>query len=215
MGQKKQKDSRYQRLLKAHPACCFCGGGTASTTVDHVPPQACFPPGFFPEGFEFPACTSCNGQSKKDDQIFAYYAQLGDPNLATKDVRSILRLQNGIRNNYKEALPNLRLTTEAKRDALLKMGIQPPSDDALDQVPIVGTSEDFRNAATTIGRKLACALYYKLTHAILSDDILSGLCLFICQIRMPTYSRSILRNSFPMNTLAVVRTSRSMPTASS
>lgn len=86
MGQAKQKKSRYQKLLEDNSLCCLCGGVTRSSTVDHIPPQACFPRGFFPEGFEFPACEVCNGSTKKEDQIFGYYMQMGNPDLFTKDL---------------------------------------------------------------------------------------------------------------------------------
>ena len=79
MGQAKQKKSRYQQLLEDHPLCCLCGGATKSSTVDHIPPQACFPKGYFPEDFEFPACEACNGSSKKEDQIFELLPVLRTP----------------------------------------------------------------------------------------------------------------------------------------
>lgn len=163
MGQAKQKKSRYQRLLEDHPLCCLCGGVTKSSTVDHIPPQACFPKGYFPEEFEFPACEACNGSSKKEDQIFGYYMQMGNPDLFTKDLWSMWKLQDGIKNNYKSALLNTKLSNQAKAEALIKMGIQVPPDADLSNLPLAGASDEFFEAAKVIGRKLACAIYYRET----------------------------------------------------
>lgn len=163
VGQAKQKKSRYQRLLEDHPLCCLCGGVTKSSTVDHIPPQACFPRGFFPEGFEFPACEACNGSTKKEDQIFGYYMQMGNPDLFTKDLWSMWKLQDGIKNNYASALLSTKLSTQAKAKALTEMGIQVPADADLTNMPLAGMSDEFFEAATTIGRKMACAIYYKET----------------------------------------------------
>jgi hypothetical protein len=66
---------KKKRFFAKHPFCCFCSSGTkAATTVDHVPPKSSFPDGHWPEEFEFPACGICNEETKKNDQIFGYYA---------------------------------------------------------------------------------------------------------------------------------------------
>lgn len=163
MGQAKQRKSRYQQLLEEHPLCCLCGGVTKSSTVDHIPPQACFPRGFFPEGFEFPACEACNGSTKKEDHVFGYYMQMGNPDLFTKDLWSMWRLQDGIKNNYPSALLNTKLSNQAKAEALTAMGIQVPKDAELSNMPLAGLPDEFPQAATTIGRKMACAIYYRET----------------------------------------------------
>jgi hypothetical protein len=70
---KKRKRRRELFFLK-HPTCYLCGGLNPPTTVDHVPPQACFPSGYAPEGFEFPACYPCNQSSRVEDKIFGFWA---------------------------------------------------------------------------------------------------------------------------------------------
>jgi hypothetical protein len=168
VGEAKRKKSRYQLLLEDHPLCCFCGGVTPSTTVDHVPPQACFPKGFFPEGFEFPACESCNGSTKKQDQIFGYYMQMGNPDLFTKDLTSMWKLQDGIKNNYPSALLNVRLSNEERAKGLAQMGIEVPKDADLSNMPLGALPAEFPEASTMIGRKIACAIYYKETSGYLT-----------------------------------------------
>jgi len=48
------------------------------------------------------------------------------------------------------------------------MGLQPPQEADLSSIPLVGLSEEFLIAATTIGRKMACALYYRETMRFLT-----------------------------------------------
>jgi hypothetical protein len=69
------KLGKKKRFMQTNPFCCFCGGTAPSTTIDHVPPKACFPDGYWPDNFEFPACDACNRGSKKDDALAGFYTQ--------------------------------------------------------------------------------------------------------------------------------------------
>ena len=84
MGQSRLKKERFH---KDHPFCCFCGGARPATTIDHVPPRACFPRGLMPEGFEFPSCKECNEGTSKQDMIFGFTASLVDFNDANRERR--------------------------------------------------------------------------------------------------------------------------------
>jgi hypothetical protein len=156
MRKKRHKMSKKRRFLKEHPYCCFCGGSAPASTSDHVPPKACFPDGFWPEEFEFPACEICNHGTAKNDQIFGFYAMLLDSNDATRSnayTAKLNKLRDGIANNYPEALPNAL-------DALpvYKVGsLVTPSPVAI----ATSTPAGFRDAAISIGQKLTHALYYR------------------------------------------------------
>jgi hypothetical protein len=156
MRKKRHKMSKTRRFLKEHPYCCFCGGSAPASTSDHVPPKACFPDGFWPEEFEFPACEKCNHGTAKNDQIFGFYAMLLDSNDATRSnayTAKLNKLRDGIANNYPEALPNAL-------DALpvYKVGsLVTPSPVAI----ATSTPAGFRDAAISIGQKLTHALYYR------------------------------------------------------
>jgi len=69
MGQGKKKK---QRFFKEHSNCCFCGGVSKATTIDHVPPRAPFHGRAAPEGFEFPACERCQFSTSKDEIAFSF-----------------------------------------------------------------------------------------------------------------------------------------------
>lgn len=73
MGQRK---SATQRLVEAHPWCCFCGGSVAATTLDHQPPAILFPSKDRPRGMEFPACSQCNQQTRHDEALVALLARI-------------------------------------------------------------------------------------------------------------------------------------------
>jgi hypothetical protein len=160
---KPHKMSRRQRLLAEHPYCCFCGGTIPATTLDHVPPKACFPDGFWPEEFEFPACERCNHGTTKNDQIFGFYAMLLDFDEAKRSrayAAKINRLRAGIANNHPEALPN----TQDARPVYRVGSLVTPSPAAIS----VGTPAAFKDAAASIGNKLTHALYYREQRKALS-----------------------------------------------
>ena len=157
--------SKRQRFLGEHPYCCFCGGSAPATTSDHVPPRACFPDGFSPEGFEFPACDNCNRGTKRDDQIFGFYAMLLDfseANRSKSHTEKLSKLRQGIANNYPEALPDVL----SARPVCTFGSVVTPSPIAI----ATSTPAAFREAAASIGQKLTHALYYRERGTALSSQ---------------------------------------------
>jgi hypothetical protein len=149
--------SRKRRYIDvAHPFCCFCGGTTPATTLDHVPPKSCFPDGLCPEGLKFPACEACNHGTKGGDRIFGLYVMLLDFDRSSLDqnfARKLIRLRDGITNNCPEGLPDASTAHLIRRVG----GVDTPRPIAVE----VRTPVAFRNAALRMGRKLAHALYYR------------------------------------------------------
>jgi hypothetical protein len=76
MGQAKNSRRLSQRLLSDHPNCCFCGGGTNATSVDHVPPKIVFWGKRRPAGLEVPACRACNQGTRKLDQVAGIFSRI-------------------------------------------------------------------------------------------------------------------------------------------
>jgi hypothetical protein len=161
----RQKLSKKARFLKNHPFCCFCGGTRAATTLDHVPPKACFPVGFWPDEFEFPSCNLCNNGTSKYDTIFGLYSMLMDFNEANRtaaDRARVEQLRHEIANRYPDALPD-----PATHVPLYRAGhIITPSPVAVS----VGMKPVVREAMKTIGEKLAHALYYREMKMTLKSD---------------------------------------------
>jgi hypothetical protein len=166
MSESKAKKKRTRRYLDEHPFCYFCGGARPAITVDHVPPRACFPDGFAPEGFESPACKACNQGADKQDQIFGLYAMMLDfdpAKFASEDDRKkISKLIRGIRNNYPEALPDLTNALPINQYG----SIITPEPVALS----IKMTPTVREAIETSGAKLMHALYYRKTGKFLTEN---------------------------------------------
>lgn len=155
------KISRKARILREHPVCCFCGGVRAAITLDHVPPKACFPRGFWPEGFEFPACKRCNNGTSMYDTIFGFYSMLHDfneGNRTPEDRKRCEELRKEIAGRYPEALPD-----PATGEPVQRVGsIVTPYPVAFSvKTPLVADQ-----AMNAIGEKLAHDLYYREMKAI-------------------------------------------------
>lgn len=147
-----------KQFLLAHPHCCFCGGCVPSTTIDHIPPRACFPDGYAPEGFEFPACEPCNRGSKREDQLAGFYTQMLDfneSNRTPQDLRKVTKLRDAIARNYPEALPDASTSVPIHRVG----SILTPHPVAIS----VQRPAAFAETMETLQRKLTHALYYRET----------------------------------------------------
>jgi len=164
MSESRRKISRRQKFLAEHPDGYFCGGIGRAITTDHVPPQACFPKGYVPEGFEFPACKQCNEGAAKVDQIFGYYSLCFDFDVSKTDLaddaKQKKKLLQGILNNYPDALPDL--TTAYPIHQVGSVITPYPAAIVLDTPPAL------KEAFKMMGQKLTHAIYMRETGKILS-----------------------------------------------
>jgi len=160
-----QRTSRKARFLKEHPLCCFCGGTRAATTLDHVPPKACFPLGLWPDEFESPSCTDCNNGTSKHDTIFGFCSMLLDfneENRTPADRERLGKLRDEIGRRYPEALPD-----QASAHPIHRAGhVITPSPVAIS----VSSNASIKEAMRVIGEKLAHALYYREMKKIMTSD---------------------------------------------
>jgi hypothetical protein len=166
MSDAKARKKLQQKFLIEHPRCYFCGGINPAVTIDHVPPQACFPDGYAPQSFESPACKGCNQGSKKQDQIFGLYSLLVDFDESKmrqeEHIKKILKLKQGIVNNYPEALPETR-----KAHPVTRIGSVITPDPVAFALPVSSAVQD---AIMMMGKKLTHALYYREVGKILSQE---------------------------------------------
>ena len=135
------KLSRKQRMLRDNPICCFCGGGVQSTGEDHIPPRACFPAGYHPEGMEFPACDDCNQSTRPYDDMFGFYAIAVDFDEENLDAETFNKRIQGLLNNYPDALPVENLSANQKRRKIKSMGMQRPAGQFLKDVGLVSVPQ--------------------------------------------------------------------------
>lgn len=158
MGEAK---SRKKRFLTANPHCCFCGGGEAATTIDHVPPRTCFPDRVAPEGFEFPACERCQSASRQDELALGFYVRLVDPDDANYRPDESTKALLGLKNNLPHLMPCFDLSPSEKRRAYRDYDIPKPVGLFSSELPVVGVPEEAHEHVLRYARKMAVALFYR------------------------------------------------------
>jgi hypothetical protein len=158
MGEARKKKTRF---LQTHPICCFCGGDTQATTVDHVPGRVCFWERAFPESFEFPACVKCQSASRLDELAFGFFAHMLDKNPKNFDSKNVNKIISGMANNLPHILPNPYLGGREKRKLLAEIGLKKPDSIFSSQIPLVTIDPAANDYILRYTRKIACALFYR------------------------------------------------------
>lgn len=64
-----ERSRRFELFAARHPRCCYCGGGAQTAEIDHMPPKQMFIAKARPQGFEFPACSTCNRSSSLSESV--------------------------------------------------------------------------------------------------------------------------------------------------
>ena len=165
-----QSKNKRRRFLAEHPICCFCGGSTASETIDHVPCRACFRGRNYPETFEFPACERCNDASRQDEVVFPFYVRMVDNTTAGNDDTEIRKLVSGLANNLPELMPSRTKDVRTIRRTLARMGLSPAPGMFLNELPMVAIPNAVHDRIRRYARKIACALSYREKSRAVSAD---------------------------------------------
>lgn len=106
VGEAKCKQYSREQFLREHPTCCYCG--LPATTTDHCPPRAMFLDRIWPEGYEFPACHTCNQEARKDEQVLAMLGPLWFTKNQTKaETEHWKRHAKGLANNQPEIIAEM------------------------------------------------------------------------------------------------------------
>jgi hypothetical protein len=158
MGARKRKRDAF---FAAHPTCYLCGEGPP-TTIDHMPPRTIFKHRVGPEGYEFSACEDCNRDARLTEQVVALYMKLADHDDDNHDSSDLDRLVSGVRNNSPELLPDINISANQKRQILRERGEAIERGELIADAPIVLYPAPVNEHFEIFGRKLTCALYYKL-----------------------------------------------------
>ena len=153
-------------FLLEHPTCCFCGGNVPAVQRDHIPPKILFARKEWPDGYEFPACASCNQGSRQVDQVVGLFGRLSiaDKHIDPNEFQKILA---GVRNNMPDAEPELEVDTDESRNLFRELDEKLPDGGWIpagtDRVAI--DAEVFQRLDAIFG-KIFCSLYYKHTGRI-------------------------------------------------
>ena len=120
-----ERNRRRRFFFEQHPVCCFCGGRTQATTVDHSPSRSIFFERRWPEGYAFPACENCNSATRLDELLVAMLSRVnsGASTPAHEDAE-IAKYLADVANNFPGLLEAMRPTAEQLRKARDKYGVQ-------------------------------------------------------------------------------------------
>lgn len=165
------KSKRKMGFLAKHPYCCFCGGSARSEEPDHIPSRVLFDNRQWPEGYEFPACISCNRESRHDEQVVAMLSRLypdADTEQGKKEVYERIR---AVGYNYPGLLEEMRPSALQIRAAIKKYDLSKLDGITAEEMPLLNINGPLVNAAVeNFGRKLFLALYYFHTGKILPSE---------------------------------------------
>lgn len=153
---------RKQKFFSEHSKCCFCGGDTPAVEQDHFPSRAIFDDRQWPEGFVFPACSSCNRSSSRPEIIISFLSRVHTIEENEKHSRAIEKCLTSIEYNYPGLLKQMQLSSRQARNAVKLYGLPKPENSSYSELPLLSLDSPIINEAVTIfGVKLMLALYYK------------------------------------------------------
>lgn len=162
------KSKRKKKFLAKHPYCCFCGGCAHSEEPDHIPSRVLFENRQWPEGYEFPACETCNRESRHDEQVVAMLSRIypdADTEQGKKEVYERIR---AVGHNYPDLLQEMKPSARQVRTAIKKYSLSKPDGITTAEMPLLNIDGPLVNSAVeNFGRKLFLALYYFHTGNIL------------------------------------------------
>ena len=162
MGQSKRSTAQF---LLANLWCIFCGGSTPATSREHCPPRSLFVGRAWPEGFEFPACSACNGGSSDEDLLVAFLGHIDpDPTSTRSPSPTWLGLMKNVRRQVPGFLQGMSIesSTEARR-AARRMGVKPLPGQTYRDLPFFNVPPELTEAVQTFAGKLTRATYFMET----------------------------------------------------
>lgn len=170
MGQAKNKRALKKEFFYRNPVCCFCGGQNPATTEDHWPPRCLFRERKWPEGYVFPACSSCNSSTRTDENLLSMVFRISTSPGDELDQTEFRKALNAVRNNFPGVFEEMKLGNFKKRAALKSHGIPRLAGVTLAETPVVGLPTVARAAIERFSFKLGCALHYKHVGTCLPRD---------------------------------------------
>ena len=158
--------AKQRELVKAHLPCIFCGGHELATTKEHCPPRSLFRGRNWPEGYEFPACETCNGGSSNSDLIVAFMANM-NPNANSEESVKGANLMRRAHKQVPNLLPEMfaMSAVESRAQARL-LGMRPGPGQTYQSLGIANVTNEMQTAVESVAAKLTKAVYYMQTGSI-------------------------------------------------
>ncbi|WP_277667449.1 hypothetical protein [Novosphingobium lindaniclasticum] len=126
-----------------------------------MPNRASFPNREGPEGYEFPACATCQTDTRLDEIAFSCMVYFNSHDETLFDERGFTRLIQGLKNNLPHMNEFRDLSPNQKRRALTHFGIERPHGTPLAELGLVTVHPEFNERTKRYLCKLARALFYK------------------------------------------------------
>lgn len=155
------RSQQRTEFLSANPWCAFCGGKEPATTVEHCPPKSLFHFKNWPEGFEFPACLSCNADSADQDAVIAMLARIHADELKGNADNRLVGLMLNINKQFPGVIGRMMPSHIEARRRNRKFGIKPGPGQLHQDVAPVNVPEEIQRAVGTFAGKLSKAAYYR------------------------------------------------------
>lgn len=148
-----------EKLFAEHPYCCFCGGKTPATEIDHQPGRVFFRSRQWPEGFAFTSCSNCNRVSRLAEDAVSLLTSHFEDEKSQRDYR---KRRDSIWTNYPELIESLKMTNRDKRNAARSLGIVKQNGQSFAELPLAKLEPRiWLPHWHLIGRKLALAIHYQ------------------------------------------------------
>ena len=159
---------KRERFFAQHPFCCFCGGGTASATEDHIPARGLFLNRYWPEGYVFPACNNCNNSTSKDEFLLAWLVRINFAGYSEEAERDFDRTCRDLQRVAPDVWNTLRLHSRVETRRLLRNNQLPNLNllTGMDVVHSMTVPPTILEAADRYAVKLAKALHYLHTGSV-------------------------------------------------
>lgn len=172
MGMRK---TRREAFLAAHPFCIFCGGKVKTETVEHCPPRAMFQDRAWPEGFEFPACESCNHGSADDDLLVTLLART-DPFTEAGNLDGRMpEIIRSVNQKFPDLIGKMMPTAIEARTMNRRLGIAPATGQTNQEAGPVRVTDEMHRAVRVFAGKLTKAIFYMHTGQVFPTEGRIGL----------------------------------------
>lgn len=167
MGEKNRQLSHTRAFLLSHTRCIFCS--ETAEEIDHIPPKRVFRSKQWPEGFEFPACMSCNQGSKDHDQLFSLLVRLCDSkDMCAYEREEMDKILKALHRHFPELGKEMNnLSIRQRRNLGKSIGMAPESGKTYSDLPFLKIPEELSQAITVVSAKITKALFYKHSEKIL------------------------------------------------
>jgi hypothetical protein len=166
---------RRNAFLEAHPFCIFCGGTAKTETVEHCPPRAMFQDRAWPEGFEFPACASCNHGSADDDLLVSLLARTDPFSEAGDRDGRMPEIIRSVNQKFPQLIAKMMPTAIEARAMNRRLGIAPAAGETNQEAGPVRVTDEMHRAVSVFAGKLTKAIFYMHSGLVFPTDGRIGL----------------------------------------